>query len=87
MANTQLKKNTAKEKITIAGAGPVGALLAVILARHGHPVNLCESRPDSRKHSVYQGKSINIALSDRGWLALDAVGIAEQVKQNAIAMA
>ena len=86
MANTQLKKNTAKEKITIAGAGPVGALLAVILARHGHPVNLCESRPDSRKHSVYQGKSINIALSDRGWLALEAVGIAEQVKQNAIAM-
>ena len=86
MANTQLEKNTAKEKITIAGAGPVGALLAVILARHGHPVNLCESRPDSRKHNVYQGKSINIALSDRGWLALEAVGIAEQVKQNAIAM-
>lgn len=86
MANTQLKRNTAKEKITIAGAGPVGALLAVILARHGHPVNLCESRPDSRKHNVYQGKSINIALSDRGWLALEAVGIAEQVKQNAIAM-
>lgn len=75
-----------KEKITIAGAGPVGALLAVILARKGYRVNLFESRPDSRQHDIYQGKSINIALSDRGWLALEAVGIAKQVKQGAIAM-
>lgn len=75
-----------KENITIAGAGPVGTLLAVILARHGHQVNLLESRPDSRTHNIYQGKSINIALSDRGWLALESVGIAKQVKKNAIAM-
>jgi kynurenine 3-monooxygenase len=75
-----------KENITIAGAGPVGTLLAIILARHGHPVKLFESRPDSRTHSVYQGKSINIALSDRGWLALASVGIDQQVKQHAIAM-
>jgi len=72
--------------ITIAGAGPVGALLAVILGRAGYPVNLFESRPDSREHSIYQGKSINIALSDRGWLALEAVGIADQIKQDAIPM-
>jgi len=72
--------------ITIAGAGPVGALLAVILGRAGYQVNLFESRPDSREHSIYQGKSINIALSDRGWLALEAVGIADQVKQDAIPM-
>lgn len=86
MSNSQqITKNT-PEHITIAGAGPVGALLAITLARHGHPVNLYESRPDSRKHNIYQGKSINIALSDRGWLALETVGIAEQVKQNAIAM-
>lgn len=78
--------NCSGEKITIAGAGPVGTLLAVILARHGHQVNLLESRPDSRSHNIYQGKSINIALSDRGWLALESVGIAAQVKENAIAM-
>ena len=75
-----------REKITIAGAGPVGTLLAIVLARHGHRVNLFESRPDSRVKSIYQGKSINIALSDRGWLALASVGLEQQVKQQAIAM-
>jgi kynurenine 3-monooxygenase len=80
------KNSSTRETITIAGAGPVGALLAIILARHGHSVNLFESRPDSRLKSIYQGKSINIALSDRGWLALEAVGLDRLVKQQAIAM-
>lgn len=75
-----------KEKITIIGAGPIGSLLAVILGRKGYQVNLFESRRDCRKHSIYQGKSINIALSDRGWLALESVGIAKQIKANAIPM-
>ena len=75
-----------REKITIAGAGPVGTLLSVILARQGHPVSLFESRADSRTHSIYQGRSINIALSDRGWLALKSVGLEAEVKQHAIAM-
>ena len=52
---------------TVAGAGPVGALLTLILARQGYKVNLFEARPDSRTNNIYQGKSINIALSDRGW--------------------
>jgi len=72
--------------ITVAGAGPVGALLTVMLARQGHKVDLFESRDDSRKSDIYQGKSINIALSDRGWLALEAVGIADEVKREAIPM-
>jgi len=75
-----------KETITIVGAGPVGALLAVILGRAGYQVNLFESRRDCRKHAIYQGKSNNIALSDRGWLALESVGIAKQIKANAIPM-
>lgn len=78
--------NSGKASITIAGAGPVGALLAVILGRAGFEVNLFESRPDSRKHSIYQGKSINIALSDRGWLALESVGIDTQIREHAIPM-
>lgn len=78
--------NEIKAKVTIAGAGPIGALLAVILGRAGYGVNLYESRADSRSHSLSQGKSINIALSDRGWLALETVGIAKQIKQKAIAM-
>ena len=86
MTDINITKAAGKETITIAGAGPVGALLAVILGRAGYQVNLFESRPDSRLHSIYQGKSINIALSDRGWLALEAIGISEKIKANAIAM-
>jgi len=73
-------------KFTIAGAGPVGALLAVVLARRGYEVNLYEARPDSRRTSIYQGKSINIALSDRGWRAMEAIGIEAEIRQDAIAM-
>jgi kynurenine 3-monooxygenase len=86
MSNNPLAKPANETNITVAGAGPVGALLAIILARKGYNINLFESRPDSRQHDIYQGKSINIALSDRGWLALEAVGIAEQVRQEAIPM-
>jgi kynurenine 3-monooxygenase len=74
------------QTITIAGGGPVGALLTVMLARQGYKVDLFESRDDSRRSDIYQGKSINIALSDRGWLALEAVGIADEVKRESIPM-
>lgn len=75
-----------KHKIAIAGAGPVGALLGVMLAKKGHQVDLFESRPDSRDTNIYQGKSINLALSDRGWLALRAVGLDKEVREQAIPM-
>lgn len=86
MNQIPLTKPASETLITIAGAGPVGALLAIILGRKGYNINLLESRPDSRQHDIYQGKSINIALSDRGWLALESVGIAEQIRQAAIPM-
>ncbi|MEO1245720.1 MAG: NAD(P)/FAD-dependent oxidoreductase [Pseudomonadota bacterium] len=75
-----------RETFTIAGGGPVGSLLAVLLARHGYRVNLYEGRPDSRKTSIYQGRSINIALSDRGWRSLERIGNIGAVKQDAIPM-
>jgi len=75
-----------QESITIAGAGPVGSLLAIILARAGYRVSLFESRPDSRFANIYQGKSINIAMSDRGWMALKSIGCEDIIKQKAIPM-
>jgi len=74
------------KNIAINGAGPVGSLLAVMLARKGYQIDLFESRPDSRKTNLYQGKSINLALSDRGWKALQAVGVDEQIREQAIPM-
>lgn len=78
--------STFKAKITIAGAGPVGAMLAIILSRAGYQVEVFESRPDSRLHSSHQGKSINITLSSRAWLALEYIGIANDIKKYATAI-
>jgi kynurenine 3-monooxygenase len=71
---------------TVAGGGPVGALLTILLARHGYDVRMYESRPDSRKTNIYQGKSINIALSDRGWRSLERVGVGPAARDEAIPM-
>jgi kynurenine 3-monooxygenase len=74
------------ETITIAGAGLVGSLLSLYLAKRGHHVQLIERRPDSRRTSIYQGRSINLALSDRGWKALEAVGADITIRDIAIPM-
>ena len=76
----------ARGRFTVAGGGPVGSLLSILLARHGYEVGLYEGRPDSRITSIYQGKSINIALSDRGWTSLQRIGIRADVKSDAIPM-
>lgn len=74
------------EKINIAGAGLVGSLLSIYLAKRNYKVRLVERRPDSRKTSIYQGRSINLALSDRGWKALEGVGADASIREIAIPM-
>ena len=48
--------------ITLIGAGLVGPLLAVFLARRGFAVTLYERRPDPRKAVLSDGRSINLGL-------------------------
>jgi kynurenine 3-monooxygenase len=74
------------ENLTVMGGGLVGCLLALYLTRHGHAVELFERRPDIRGAGPVEGRSINLALSDRGWRALEGVGIAEAVREVAIPM-
>jgi len=71
---------------TIVGAGLVGSLWAVYLSKAGYKVKLFERRPDIRKAEISAGKSINLALSTRGWKALDAVGVGDEVRKIAIPM-
>ena len=71
---------------TVVGGGPVGTLLAISLARHGYVVGLYEGRPDSRQTNIYEGKSINIALSDRGWTSLARIGVGHDARAQAIPM-
>lgn len=54
-------------KVAVVGAGLVGSLWAVYLAKRGYQVDVFDRRTDIRKMKVVQGKSLNLALSDRGW--------------------
>ncbi|MBA3664394.1 MAG: FAD-dependent monooxygenase [Bacteroidetes bacterium] len=74
------------KSVTIVGAGLVGSLLSIYLARRGYKVNVYERRPDMRKVKMSAGKSINLALSDRGWRGLEGVGITDEIKKIAIPM-
>jgi kynurenine 3-monooxygenase len=75
-----------QKNVTIVGAGLVGSLLSIYLAKRGYKINLYERRPDMRKAKISAGKSINLALSDRGWRGLEGVGIADDIKKIAIPM-
>lgn len=72
--------------VTILGAGLVGSLLAIILRKRGHEVTIYERRPDMRKASLSAGKSINLAMSVRGWKALDLAGLRKDIEDLAIPM-
>jgi kynurenine 3-monooxygenase len=74
------------QHIAIAGAGLVGSLLSIYFARRGHRVSVFERRPDMRKQTVDAGRSINLALSNRGLRALDEVGLSTEIKKAAIPM-
>lgn len=75
-----------KKNVTIIGAGLVGSLLSIYLSRRGYKVKVYERRGDMRKEKMSAGRSINLALSDRGLLALEKVGLAEEIKKIAIPM-
>jgi kynurenine 3-monooxygenase len=75
-----------RKDIVIIGSGLVGSLLSIYLAKRGHAVRLHERRGDMRKTTVAAGRSINLALSDRGLRALAEVGIADAIRDIAIPM-
>jgi kynurenine 3-monooxygenase len=76
-------------EITLVGAGLAGSLLAIFLARRGYRVTLIERRPDPRKTAApaSAGRSINLALANRGIAALEEVGVMESVRRTLIPMA
>ncbi len=75
-----------KKSVTIVGAGLVGSLLSIYLSKRGYKVNVFERRGDMRLETMSAGRSINLALSDRGWRGLEGVGIADEIKKIAIPM-
>ena len=80
------KKEIMKKKVVIVGAGLVGSILACYLSRRGHKIAVYERRPDMRTAGFVGGRSINLALSHRGWKALKAIGLQDEVSKIAIPM-
>jgi kynurenine 3-monooxygenase len=74
------------EAVAIVGAGPTGALLALLLRRRGMAVTLYESRPDPRGHGTEAGRSINLALADRGTHALARAGLLDSIRPLVVPM-
>jgi kynurenine 3-monooxygenase len=75
-----------EKKIIIVGAGLVGSLWAVYMRKAGYKVVIYERRSDIRKAEISAGKSINLALSARGWNSLNAAGIKADIEKIAIPM-
>ena len=75
-----------KEHILIVGAGLCGSLLALRMAQRGYKITLVEKRPDLRKVTQDAGRSINLALSDRGLKGLRLVGVEKEALQLCIPM-
>lgn len=75
-----------QKHVVIVGAGLVGSLLGCYLSRRGHKVSVYERRPDMRTAGYAGGRSINLALSHRGWKALKKIGLDKAVEKIAIPM-
>ncbi|WP_338807052.1 NAD(P)/FAD-dependent oxidoreductase [Pseudomonas chlororaphis] len=63
-----------------------GTLLACLLTQRGWHVSLYERRPDPRIHGCAAGRSINLALAERGLHALRQAKLDTVVMPHAIAM-
>ncbi|MFN0174945.1 MAG: FAD-dependent oxidoreductase [Saprospiraceae bacterium] len=81
-----LQREGSGEAAIVVGAGLVGSLWAVFLARRGYSVKVFERRSDMRAAGYSGGKSINLAMSERGWKAIELAGIREKIEKVAIPM-
>lgn len=74
------------EKVAIIGGGLVGAMQAIYMAQKGYNVDVYERRDDIRNALFVAGKSINLALSDRGWEALRKIDMEDDIRKISIPM-
>lgn len=72
--------------VLIVGAGLAGSLLAGVMAKRGHKVKLVDRRSDPRKDLAEGGRSINLALSDRGLMGLSLLGLDDEIMKLTLPM-
>jgi len=74
------------QHILIPGAGLVGSLAGLWLAQKGFRATLMDKRSQPGTPGYDQSRSINLALSHRGWKALGEVGVHVDIGRIAIPM-
>jgi kynurenine 3-monooxygenase len=72
------------DDVVVVGAGPVGIVGALLLARNGSNVHVFDRRGDPRKTAPTPGRSISLTLTQRGWTALRRAGVEPRIRQLAI---
>ena len=77
---------TPSRSLSIIGAGLAGSLLAILLSRQGWQITVYERRGDPRVSDYESGRSINLALAERGRHALRQAGVEEAVMAKAVMM-
>ncbi len=75
-----------KQHITIIGAGLVGSMMSIYLGQRGYKVDVYEKLPDIRKEDISAGRSINLALANRGIRPMQQLGIMDKVEKLLIPM-
>lgn len=74
------------KRAIIIGGGLVGSLWAIFLAKRGYQLDVYESRGDMRQEGYSGGRSINLAMSERGWRAIRQAGVEYSIRKVAIPM-
>jgi kynurenine 3-monooxygenase len=69
-----------QKSVTVLGAGPAGLLISILLAQRGNTVSVFERLPDLRRTPGVAGRSINLALADRGIHALQRAGVFAEIE-------
>jgi len=72
--------------VGLVGAGPTGAMLAILLRRRGFDVSVYEAGADPRGELAPSGRSINLALAARGINALKRAGVYEEIAAECVPM-
>ncbi|GLQ49217.1 FAD-dependent oxidoreductase [Dyella flava] len=75
-----------RQSVVLIGGGLVGALLARLLAKRGFAVDVFEKRPDPRRIRFVRGRTINMAIAERGMQALRIAGLAEHALLKSVMM-
>ena len=87
MAQVQDSKMSKGRHVVIVGAGPVGCLLARLMARRGYRIDVYDSRPEIPLSEPSMGsRSINLSLSPRGMKALRHAGLEDAILNAAVPM-